>query len=138
MKDAMGRRDPAVVVGQANSYRKSKKRTNEQCSICSSRIWFDATHLMEPVDAPEPRHNWVLCRECYQALVVEMRRSPVRSPLRLRIAMGIVAADRWPRSSSSSFSWVSDRRRVAFIFWAFFIAMILHLALIVMIAVVAR
>jgi hypothetical protein len=138
MKDAMGRRDPAIVVGQANNYRKAKKRTNEHCSICSSSIWFDAVHLMEPEDAPEPRHSWVLCRECYQALVIEMRRSPVRSPLRLRIAMGIVAADRWPQSSSSTCSLLDDRRKVAFIVWAFFIAMLVHLALIVAIAMIAH
>ncbi len=139
MKDTMGRRDTAIAVGQANnSYSKGKKRTNEHCSICSSRIWFDAVHLMEPEDAPEPRHAWVLCRECYQALVVEMRRSPVRSPLRLRIALGIVAAERWPQSSSSAYSWLGDRRRVVFIVWSFIIAMLVHLALIVMIAMIAH
>jgi hypothetical protein len=138
MKDAMGRGEPAVVVGQASNYRKAKKRTNEHCSICTSRIWFDAVHLMEPEDVPEPRHAWVLCRECYQALVVEMRRSPVRSPLRLRIAMGLVASERWPQSYSSAYAMIGDRRRVIFIVWSFIIAMLVHLALIVMIAMIAH
>ncbi len=138
MKDAMGRGGPAVVVGQTGNYRKAKKRTNEHCSICTSRIWFDAVHLMESEDVPEPRHAWVLCRECYQALVVEMRRSPVRTPLRLRIAIGLVASERWPQSYSSSYAMIGDRRKVIFIVWAFVIAMLVHLALIVMIAMIAH
>lgn len=139
MKDAMGRGEPAVVVGQArNNSRKARKRTNEHCSICTNRIWFDAVPLMEPEDVPEPRHAWVLCRECYQALMVEMRRSPVRSPLRLRIAMGLVASERWPHSYSSSYNGESDRRKIIFIVWAFIIAMLVHLALIVMIAMIAH
>lgn len=139
MKDAMGRGEPAVVVGQArNNYRKARKRTNEHCSICTSRIWFDAVPLMEPEDVPEPRRAWVLCQQCYQALMVEMRRSPVRSPLRLRIAMGLVASERWPHSYSSTDNVESDRGKIIFIVWAFIIAMLVHLALIVMIAMIAH
>ena len=139
MKDAMGRGEPAVVVGQArNNSRKARKRTNEHCSICTDRIWFDAVPLMEPEDVPEPRHAWVLCRQCYQALMVEMRRSPVRSPLRLRIAMGLVASERWPHSYSSTDNVESDHRKIVFIVWAFIIAMLVHLALIVMIAMIAH
>jgi hypothetical protein len=139
MKDAMGRDNPAVVVGQAsNNYRKARKRTSEHCSICTSRIWFDAVPLMEPEDVPEPRRAWVLCQQCYQALMVEMRRSPVRSPLRLRIAMGLVASERWPHSYSSTDNVESDRGKIIFIVWAFIIAMLVHLALIVMIAMIAH
>ncbi len=67
-----------------------------------------------------------------------MRRSPVRSPLRLRIAIGLVAADRWPQSRSSSYSTIGDRRKILFIVWTFIIAMIVHLALIVYIALIAH
>src|SRR5437764_452807 len=137
MKDAMGRSDPTLVVGQVSS-RKAKKRTSEHCSICTSRIWFNAVPLMEPEGVPEPRRSWVLCNDCYQALVIEMRRSPVRSPLRLRIAMGLVAAERWPQSYSSSFYMLDDHKRILFIVWAFILAMIFHLVLLVMIAFVAR
>ena len=137
MKDAMGRSDPTVVVGQVSS-RKAKKRTSEHCSICTSRIWFNAVPLMEPEGVPEPRRSWVLCNDCYQALLIEMRRSPVRSPLRLRIAMGLVASERWPQSYSSSFYMLGDHKRILFIVWAFILAMIFHLVLIVMIAFVAR
>jgi hypothetical protein len=137
MKDAMGKGEPVVVVGRESS-RKAKKRTNEHCSICTNRIRYDAVHLMEPEGVPEPRRSWILCQECYQVLLVEMRRSPIRTPLRLRIAMGLVASERWPQSYSSSFIMLGDRKKILFIAWTFAIAMILHLALIVMIAFIAR
>ena len=137
MQDAMGKGESVVVVGRESS-RRAKKRTNEHCSICTNRIRYDAVHLMEPEGVPEPRHSWVLCPECYQALLVEMRRSPIRTPLRLRIAMGLVASERWPQSYSSSLIMVDDRKKILFIAWTFVIAMILHLALIVMIAFMAR
>ncbi len=139
MKDAMGKHEPVVVVGRGSAAtRKPRKRTNEQCSICTNRIWFDPTAIMEPEGVPEPRRSWVLCRDCYQALIIEMRRSPIRTPLRLRIAMGLVAADRWPQSRSSSYSMLGDRRKILFIVWTFIIAMIVHLALIVYIAMIAH
>jgi hypothetical protein len=67
-----------------------------RCSICRSFIWFRSIVLKEPVGAPEPRYEWVLCKPCHKALIVEMRRSSIRSPARLRIAMGLVAAERSP------------------------------------------
>ncbi len=58
--------------------------------------------LKEPIGAPEPRHEWVLCKPCHEALLVEMRRSSIRSPARLRIAMGLVAAERSPKAHPMS------------------------------------
>ena len=69
-----------------------------RCSICTSFIWFHPIALKEPVEAPEPRHEWVLCKPCHEALLVEMHRSSIRSPVRLRIAMGLVAAERSPNA----------------------------------------
>ncbi|GHO89582.1 hypothetical protein KSZ_75880 [Dictyobacter formicarum] len=64
-----------------------------------------------------------------------MTRSPVRSPLRLRIAMGIVAAERWPHAYSTRVrEYINDRRLVLFIAIGLVVAMVLHLILIVMIA----
>ena len=137
MKDAV-RKDGPTVAGGREGNRKAKKRTNEHCSICTNRIWFDAVPLIEPEGVPEPRTSWTLCQDCYRSLVVEMRRSPVRSPLRLRIAMGIVASERWPLSYSPDNTAATDRRWILFIAWGFVIAMLIHLALIVMIALIAR
>ncbi len=69
---------------------------HRRCSICRSFIWFHPIALEEPVGAPEPRYEWVLCKPCHEALLVEMGRSSIRSPARLCIAMGLVAAERSP------------------------------------------
>lgn len=73
-----------------------------RCSICTSFIWFYPIVLEEAVEAPEPRHDWVLCKPCHEALLVELRRSTIRSAMRLRIAMGLVAAERSPKAYSTS------------------------------------
>ena len=64
---------------------------------------------------------------------MEMRRSPVRSPLRLRIAMGLVAAERSPRAYSRR-SYLRDQRRFIGIAWILIIFALLHLILFVVLA----
>ncbi len=135
MKETTHSGQPTVVV-EAGHSRRSKRLRNPRCSICDRYTWFDATHLMEPVGAPEPRQSWVLCKRCYGELLVHMRRSPVRSPLRLRIAMGLVAAEHWPQSHARPRTVMSDRAWILVIGWGFAIAMIIHLILIVLIAYV--
>jgi len=139
MSDSMHSGGPAVVVRQESS-RRPKKRVNVRCSVCAHRTWFEAVPLIEPEGVPEPRHSWTLCKSCYRALLTEMRRSPVRSPMRLRIAMGLVAAERWPKAyrSRARRPLLSDHRWVVFIAWGFVIAMLFHLMLIVMLAYIAR
>src|SRR6266702_2840355 len=64
-----------------------------RCSICRAFIWVHPIALKEPIGAPEPLQEWVLCQPCHGELLVEMSRSTIRSPVRLRIAMGHVAAN---------------------------------------------
>jgi len=66
-----------------------------------------------------------------------MLRSPIRTPLRLRIAIGLVAAERSPHTYATSRTPLSDRSWIVILAWGFGIAMILHLILIVMLAYVA-
>lgn len=132
----IGRKTGTAAEVRREQTRRSRTRTNERCSVCTALTWFNGVALMEPEGAPEPRQSWLICRDCYQMLLVEMRRSPVRSPLRLRIALGIVAAERWPQSRTQSRAWIKDRKLFLFIVWSFIIALILHLALIVMIAAI--
>jgi hypothetical protein len=55
--------------------------------------------------------------------------------MRLRVAMGIIAAERWPQAYPTRVrTFLNDRKWIIFIAFGFVIAMILHLALIVMIA----
>ena len=114
-----------------------KARPPVHCSICARRVWLNATHLIEPLGVPEPRQSWTLCKRCHTALLVEMERSPILSPLRLRIAMGIVAADRSPYVYAPSHKPISDRTWIIVMAWGFGIAMLLHLVLIVMLAFVS-
>ncbi len=107
-----------------------------RCSICTRLVWFHPVAIEEPVGAPEPRHEWVLCKSCHNALLVEMRRSSLRSPVRLRIAMGLVAAERGPTAYNMSphlreqrefqreFAWVV-RLLVLFALWHLVILVIL-------------
>jgi len=73
-----------------------------RCSICLSLIWLHPIALKDPVEAPEPRQEWILCKPCHEALLAEMHRSTIRSASRLRIAMGLVAAERSPKAYTVS------------------------------------
>jgi hypothetical protein len=133
MKDTS--KEESGICDQYMEVRKRKSHTPLHCSICTNRIWFDAVDVKEPDGVPEPRLSWVLCKACYQVLQDQMQRSPLQSPLRLRIAMGLVASERWPHAYSTRMrEYVNDRRWIIFMAAAFIIAMLVHLALIVIIA----
>ncbi|HEU5229021.1 MAG TPA: hypothetical protein VFU49_14480 [Ktedonobacteraceae bacterium] len=134
MKEATPK-DGAVATVQQENARRLRKWTLTHCSVCTRYIWFNPIHYIESQEVPEPRFSWTLCKSCSQALRAEMSRSPIRSPLRLRIAIGMIAAERWPMAyHAPSRENISDRRWIIFMAVGFIIAMILHLALIVMIA----
>jgi hypothetical protein len=134
MKDAMNK-DGSVIASERQRTQRPRKRGATHCSICNRRIWFDPIHVMEPEGVPEPRLSWVLCKHCYEVLLVQMRCSPVRSPLRLRIAIGLVASERWPEAYSTRIrEYIIDRRWVVFIAVGCIAAVIIHLIIIVMIA----
>lgn len=134
MKEAM-RRSGSVVAVRHEGPRRQRRRVVTHCSICNGRIWFHPLRVTEPEGVPEPRLTWALCKPCYHALVNEMRISPVRSPLRLRVAVGIVASERWPQAYPTRVrTYFADRKWLIFIAVGFIIAMLVHLALIVAIA----
>jgi hypothetical protein len=134
MKDAMNR-DGSIIASNRQSTQRSRRRGAMHCSICNRRIWFDPIQVVEPEGVPEPRLSWMLCKHCYEMLLVQMRCSPVRSPLRLRIAIGLVASERWPEAYSTRIrEYIIDRRWIVFIAAGCIAAMIIHLIIIVMIA----
>ena len=128
--------EPAVTLHPHNS-RRPRKPLATRCSICERRTWYNATFLIEPEEVPHPRQQWILCHRCHQALLAQMRLSPVRTPLRLRIAIGLVASERSPYIYAPTRKPLSDRSWIIIMAWGFGIAMLLHLILIVMLAYVA-
>src|ERR1700738_1880332 len=125
MKEAMHSGETVVAVEQDET---RKRRSRVHCSVCTNRIWFDSIRMVEPEGVPEPRLSWILCKPCHTALRAELDRSPVRSPLRLRISMGLVAAERCPHAYTTRVrEYVNDRRWIIFMAVAFITAMILHL-----------
>ncbi len=135
MKEAMHGDGSVVAPYTDDQNKRRRRRSTPYCSVCTSHIWLEPVYVTEPEDGPAPRLSWVLCKSCHQALQQEMERSPVRSPLRLRIAMGMIASERWPHAYSTRVrEYINDRRWIVFMAAAFIIAMIIHLALIVMIA----
>ncbi|GCE14388.1 hypothetical protein KTT_42470 [Tengunoibacter tsumagoiensis] len=131
MKEAMHSGEPIVALDE----KKQRRRIATQCSVCTKHIWFDAVSIREAEDVPEPRLSWVLCKTCYQQVVAQMSRSPLRSPFRLRIAIGLVASERWPMAYPTRVrQYISDRRWIVFIATFFLVAMLFHLALIVVVA----
>lgn len=117
--------------------RQSRKRVIMRCSICERRTWHNSIPLIEPEGVPDPRQEWTLCKRCHQELLVQLRLSPIRTPLRLRIAIGLVAAERSPYTYAPRRRPLTDRSWIIILAWGFGIAMILHLILIVMLASVA-
>jgi hypothetical protein len=137
MNEATRGNGAAAVANRAEHHK--KKNIGKRCSICNIRLRASAVPINEPDGVPEPRHSWILCRDCYQDVVAEVRRSPVRTPLRLRIAIGMVASERSPDSYSSTAHTVrDDYRKFIFIAMVFILAMLVHLALIVGIAFIIR
>jgi hypothetical protein len=94
--------------------------------------------LKEPVGAPEPRQEWVLCKPCQQALLVEMRRSSIYSPVRLRIAIGLVAAERSPHVSTPLREQQAFQREFAWVVRLLVLFALLHLVILVILLAVPK
>jgi hypothetical protein len=112
-----------------------------RCSVCTSFIWFHSIALKEPIEAPEPRHEWLICKPCHNALLMEMRRSIIHSPIRLRIAMGLVAAERSPNAYTMNTQMREQRefqRQFAWFVWLMILFFLLHLVIFVILLAVPK
>ncbi len=108
------------------------------CSICQRRLRRSIHFLDETGDVPEPRMSWALCDACNSAVREQMTQSPVRGALRLRVAVGLVAAERTPAARRARIGQLSDQHWESLLFWAFLLFMLGHLALIVFIASIIK
>ena len=109
----------------------TEHHTKPRCSICQHRL-SDAIAFRDETGAvPEPRKSWMLCAQCDAAVRAEIERSPVQGPLRLRIAIGVVAAERSPTSVHALATGLREVNWLPILFWVFGIAMVLHLVVLV-------
>jgi hypothetical protein len=63
---------------------------------------------------------------------------PVQSPIRLRVAIGVVSTERTPAARRARRGQLTDRTWFKLFFWGAIITMLVHLALIVAIAGLAK
>jgi hypothetical protein len=109
-----------------------------RCAICNRRLGRWMFFVEETGDVPEPRGSWVLCTECNEAVHLQMELSPVQSPLKVRVAVGIVASERTPEARRAHFGQLTDESWIKVFLWLLPITMLIHLAIIVLIAGWAR
>jgi hypothetical protein len=105
-----------------------------RCDICQRQTGRDVAFLDETGDVPAPRHSWMLCPDCNSAVNDELARSPVATALRVRVAVGMVAAERSPHAVRKVRTGFREDAWLPFLFWTFGIAMVLHLIVIALIA----
>ena len=105
-----------------------------RCAICERKLGKSLHFVEETGDVPEPRGSWLLCDECDAAVHEQLARTPIQSPLRLRIAVGLAASERTPAARRAAFGQMSDRSWALLFLWLLPLTMIVHLAIIVWVA----
>lgn len=108
------------------------------CAVCGrddSAEWFELR--TEDAD-PEPPQTWVLCKTCRQAVGRELARAQLRTPARVRVAIGIVgsewAASAAPRTVATRRADSVERLLLATVFAAFLIHALAFVAIVTFIA----
>lgn len=102
-----------------------------RCSICDRRLDRTAFYLTESDDAPAPGRAWLLCLTCNTEVQSELERSPVRSPLRTRVAVALVGSARAPQNRARWWQgrfWdeLDDHDGNRFLIWFFMIVAFGH------------
>lgn len=133
-----GRHDDGVAPGPLLADEATPRGAAQHCAICEKRLGNELYWLEETGDVSGPRQSWVLCKTCKDAVREQMARAPVRTPLKLRVAVGIVATERTPAARRANVGQLSDHNWERLLFWTFLLAMIAHLILIVFVAHLAR
>jgi hypothetical protein len=100
--------EPLRHLDEAVSTRRSR-RLPVRCVICRRRV-SSLIRIEESGDVPEPHQSWWLCTDCDEAVASQLARSPTTGTLRLRIAVGIVAAERHPAYRSRARAMDDDQR----------------------------
>lgn len=83
--------------------------TLARCAICARHPSHTMFVLNEGAPLPAPHLSWLLCAPCVMAVQEEVMRSALRTPLRVRVAVAIIASERSPRARPKRWdprSWV--------------------------------
>jgi hypothetical protein len=124
--------DAVTTVPSPANY--SGGREQLRCEICERRLGKSLFFVEETGDVPPPRRSWVLCEVCNEAVHAQMELAPVQSAVRLRVAVGLVATSRTPSARRARLGQLSDQTWTKVFLWLLPITMIIHLAIIVIIA----
>lgn len=126
--------DTSTFAGMGET--KIPRHTGERlrCSICARRLGKTLNYLEETGDVPEPRQSWLLCEACSTAVHKQMAQTNLQSPLRLRVAVGMVSTERTPEARRAHFGQLSDSAWIKLLFWAFILGLLAHLIAIIIVA----
>lgn len=110
------------------------------CSLCNRRFTGDRFYYQEEAEAPEPRFSWVVCDACSAAVGDELAHLESRTPLRLRVALGVVAGARGaPAEERAAAADSEERTFTRIVLSTVWIAFVVHaLAFVAIIVVIAH
>ncbi len=109
-----------------------------RCGICDRRLRHDAIMLAEGPDVSTPQ-TWAVCPDCHGAVLQEVERTALQNPLRLRIAVGVVAAHherpaRYSVLDDRFWEQLTDEGLNRLLIWVFAIAFGVHAIAFVLVA----
>jgi hypothetical protein len=111
-----------------------------RCAICGRHAGVYERILEEPATSAARGVTWRLCEDCFVAVGRELERAELRTPARVRVALGLVAAERGHRAHPSIWSeryWeqLSDRGQDRLLIWIFYVAFVVHALAFMLVAV---
>jgi hypothetical protein len=104
-----------------------------RCSICFKPAWTELFTLRESAEALDSQPSWVFCKTCHTAVMRELQNSLLHSPVRVQIAVGLVAAERWPYLRPNAVE-REERIWIVFLLCGFTGCVLIHLILLILLA----
>lgn len=109
-----------------------------RCMVCNRPLHRQTMLLEETPDVPDP-HVWAVCPDCYAAVRSEVSRAALRTPLRVRIAVGVVASQRshparYGILDDRYWDQLTDEGLNRLLIWVFAIAFAVHAIAFVLVA----
>ncbi len=105
----------------------------KRCSICFTPTWTEPFPLREPVEFLYPQQSLLLCKTCHAAVMRELQHVPPHTPVQVHIAVGLVAAERWPHLRPSAAE-REERIWIGFLLCGFAGCVLVHLGMLILLA----